>query len=64
MNDKQNAGDSPATLVAIVVAARRAGDRELEREARWKLEDRFGVRLSFARELAPDENKAKGAHRG
>jgi hypothetical protein len=41
--------DSPATLVAIIVAARRAGDRELEREARRQLEERCGVRLTFAR---------------
>lgn len=43
--------ESPATLVAILVAARRAGDRELERETRHKLEQRFGVKLTFAREL-------------
>ena len=42
--------ESPATLVAIIVAARRAGDRELEREARHKLQERFGVKLSFARD--------------
>jgi hypothetical protein len=41
--------ESPATLVAIIVAARRAGDRELEREARRRLEERFGVKLSFVR---------------
>jgi hypothetical protein len=40
--------ESPATLVAIIVAARRAGDRELERQARRKLQDRFGVKLNFA----------------
>ena len=45
-------GDSPATLVAIIVAARRAGDRELERETRRKLEERFGVKVNFARERA------------
>jgi hypothetical protein len=41
--------DSPATLVAIIVAARRTGDRELEREARRQLEERFGAKLSFGR---------------
>jgi hypothetical protein len=41
--------DSPATLVAIIVAARRAGDRALEREMRRQLDERFGVRLSFER---------------
>ena len=42
--------DSPSTLVAIAVAARRVGDRELEKDARRKLEERFGVKLAFARE--------------
>jgi hypothetical protein len=42
--------ESPATLVAIIVAARRAGNRELEREMRRQLEQRFRVKLSFARE--------------
>ena len=49
MRDTEN--ESPSTLVAIVVAARRAGDRELEKDARRKLEERFGVKLNFAREL-------------
>lgn len=43
--------DSPATLVAIIVAARRAGDRELERETRRRLEEQFRVKLTFARDL-------------
>ena len=42
--------ESPATLVAIIVAARRAGNRELEREMRRQLEQRFRVKLSFVRE--------------
>ena len=42
--------ESPSTLVAIAVAARRAGDRELEKDARRKLEERFGVKMNFARE--------------
>jgi hypothetical protein len=46
---------SPATLVAIIVAARRAGDRELEREARHELQSRFGVKLHFASELQKDK---------
>ena len=47
-NDTQ-ANDSPATMVAIIVAARRAGDRELEREWRRRLRQRFGVNLIFVR---------------
>ena len=39
--------DSPAALVAIVRAARLSGDRDLEREARRELAERFGIRLSF-----------------
>jgi hypothetical protein len=46
----QRSTESPASLVAIIVAARRAGDRELERDARQKLASRFGVKLNFARE--------------
>jgi hypothetical protein len=42
-------GGSPATLVAIAVASRRAGDRELEAQARRELERRYGVSLRFAR---------------
>jgi len=42
---------SPATLVAIIVAARRAGNRELEREMRRQLDQEFGVKLNFAKEL-------------
>jgi|WetSurMetagenome_2_1015567.scaffolds.fasta_scaffold247081_1 hypothetical protein len=40
---------SPATLVAILVAARKAGDRELERYARQELEREHAIRLTFAR---------------
>lgn len=39
---------SPAELVAIVVAARKAGDRELERSAKRSLKAEFGVRVQFA----------------
>ena len=49
--------ESPATLVAIIVAARRAGNRELEREMRRQLEQRFRVKLSFVRE---QNDSAKG----
>jgi len=50
--------DGPATLVAILVAARRAGDRELEREARRQLEERFRVKLRFLSELQSDREVA------
>lgn len=48
-----NPNESPATLVAIIVAARRARDRDLERIMRRELEHRYGVRLTFA--AAPQE---------
>lgn len=41
--------DSPATLVAIIVAARKIGDRDLERAMRDRLLDVHGIRLIFAR---------------
>jgi hypothetical protein len=37
------------TLLAIPIATRRSGDRELERYARGRLRDQHGVRLSFAK---------------
>jgi hypothetical protein len=41
---------SPATLVAILVAARRAGDRDLERYARMRLERDHRIRVTFTKE--------------
>ena len=46
--------DSPATLVAILVAAKKAGDRELEREMRRRLRSCHGVRLTFASDFHQD----------
>lgn len=42
---------SPDSLVVIAVAARRSGDRDLEREARAALRERHGILLSFAKEF-------------
>jgi hypothetical protein len=56
MMEKTN--ESPATLVAIIVAARRARDRELEHDARQKLEQRFGVRLIFSRHAGGGQTHA------
>ena len=44
-----NTHESPSTLVAIIVAARRVGDRDLERETRRQLQARFGVKLNFTK---------------
>ena len=41
--------ESPAELTAILVAAHKVGDRELERAARRELEERYGIQISFAR---------------
>ena len=49
---------SPAALVAVIVAAKRTGDKDLERSARIELERHFGVKLSFAKDLI----KAEAAH--
>lgn len=54
MKTETRATGSPATLVAIIVAARKVGDRDLEREMRQRLEDRYGVKLVFARNLMPE----------
>lgn len=50
--------ESPAGLVAILVAARRAGDRELERLAKAELQDRYAMRISFARPTPPETTGA------
>src|SRR5262249_55906670 len=39
--------DDPATLVAVLIAARRVGNRDLEREMRRGLADAHGLRLVF-----------------
>ncbi len=55
-NEQDRDVDSPATLVAIIVAARRTGDRELERAARREMEKRFGVKLRFAQEFLGNDH--------
>ena len=44
-----------STLVVILVAARRAGDRELERRARRELQERHGIKLSFVRKSSDQQ---------
>ena len=41
---------SPQTLVAILIAARKHGNRELERDMRQKLEEQYAVKLRFCKE--------------
>jgi hypothetical protein len=40
---------NPSALLAIVLAARRTGDRLLEQVARRELQDRHGVRVTLTR---------------
>lgn len=47
--------DSPSTLVAILVAAHKIGDRDLERRMRDRLETDHRVRLTFLREPRESE---------
>ena len=42
-----NDSESPATLVAIIIAARRSGNRDLEREMRRQLLTLYQVKLTF-----------------
>jgi hypothetical protein len=37
----------PSTLLAILIAARRSGDHELERHARKTLQDQHGITMRF-----------------
>ncbi len=52
--------DSPAVLVAILVAARKVGDRDLVRRMRDRLQEEHGVKLVFLRERQ-SENEAAHA---
>lgn len=47
---------SPATLVAIAIAARKTGDRDLERDAIRELHHAHGVRISFCRDPSPSQH--------
>lgn len=47
---------SPQTMVAIVIAAHRAGNRELEREMRRRLEQDHRVKVRFLK--GPANRKA------
>jgi len=49
MSNETKCAESPAALVAIIRAARAAGDRELERAARRDLAERFKMRVVFER---------------
>lgn len=48
---------NPASLLAIMVAARKTGDRDLERQARQDLEAVHGIKISFAKEKVSNEKQ-------
>lgn len=48
--------DNPANLFAVIVAARQAGNSDLEKIARVELRERFGVEVSFGRGRRPEES--------
>ena len=45
---------TPPALVAVAIAARKTGNRQLERAALRELRESHGIRLSFAREPKGD----------
>lgn len=49
------AAANPTTLVAILIAAHKTDDRDLEREARRRLEDEHGIKLRFMRPMRPEK---------
>ena len=51
MNHHEIPHESRATLVAILIAARRAGYQELEREMRRQLKQRIEAKLRFTRKF-------------
>lgn len=51
------------TLVAIAIAARKAGDRELERYAKGRLQKQHGVKLSFANQKPVQLTQSKANDR-
>jgi len=55
--------ESPMSLVAILVAARRTRDLDLERAARHELEERFGMRIVFTKN-GPVDRESKLISKG
>jgi hypothetical protein len=52
---------TPPALLAIMRAARRIGDRQLERAARQKLLERYGIDVRFRREQRGQREEASCA---
>jgi hypothetical protein len=49
---------APSALLAVIQAARRIGDRELERSARLELAEQHGIELTFRRPRKPEVRDA------
>jgi hypothetical protein len=49
---------APPALLAIIQAARSAGDRDLERAARRELAEHYGIELVFRRQSRRDVQHA------
>jgi len=43
----------PGALLNVVLAAHRAGDRQMERSARDELAERYGIRLTISKREEP-----------
>ena len=55
MKQTEHTYGSPAELVAILVAARRAGFRDLERSVREKLKSQHSIHVRFVRPERRDQ---------
>jgi hypothetical protein len=57
MSQNQTNARSPSALVAIIRAAKLAGDKELEKAAKQELSERFGIKLTFANDPRPTQRE-------
>lgn len=48
--------EGPESLVAILVAAKRAGFRPLERRTKKALEQKYGIKVSFASSMPKNQD--------
>lgn len=60
--------ETPAGLVAVVIAARHSGDEILEADCKAALRERFGIRLTFGSECVKGSksrlSKARSVNNG
>lgn len=60
MHTTDTDNNNAPTLVAIVIAARRAGDRDLERYAKGRLKEQHGVKLTFEMNATKQAKRPEG----